>query len=116
MIECPNCGSLNTKESRICGNCGADLGYHEGIRLIKKLPDDKTGFNTYQWIDIILSFGLLISFLLIPNFLISGFFAIICLIISKRRNSSVLEAVCLGIIGLIFGYVAVSLLISAWGF
>lgn len=116
MIECPKCGGLNTKESKICGNCGTDLGYHEGIGLIKKLPDEKNSFNIYQLIDIVLSFALILCFLLIPNFLISWVFAIICLIFAKHRNSSTLEAVSCAIIGLIGGYIALILLLAAWGF
>lgn len=116
MIECPKCGGLNTKESKVCGNCGTDLGYHEGIRIIKKLTDEKTGFNTYQWIDIVLSFSLVLSFILIPNFLISFSFLIICFILAKRRNSTVLETVCWAIIALIGGFVALALLLAAWGF
>lgn len=116
MIECPNCGGLNTKESKVCGNCGTNLGYHKGIRLIKKLPDEKSSFNTYQWIDIVFSFALVLCFILIPNFLISGFFALICLIYAKRRNSSVLEIVSWTIISLIGGFITLDLLLAAWGF
>lgn len=116
MIECPKCGGLNTKESKVCGNCGTELEYHEGIRIIKKLPDEKTSFNTFQWIDIILSFALVLCFLLIQNLLVSGTFAIICLLYAKHRNSSILEAVSWAIIGLIGGYIALVLLLAAWGF
>ena len=116
MIECPKCGGLNTKESKVCGNCGTELEYHEGIKIIKKLPDEKVGFNTYQLIDIILSSALVLCFLLIPNFLVSGLFAVICLRYAKYRNSSTLEAVSWAIIALIGGFIALILLLAAWGF
>lgn len=116
MMECPKCGGLNAKECKVCGNCGAELDYHEGIKIIKKLPDEKTSFDTYQWIDIILSFALVLCFLVIHNFLISGLFAKICLFYAKRRNSSVLKTVSWSVIGLIGGYIALEFLLSAWGF
>lgn len=116
MIECPKCGGLNTKESKVCGNCGAELAYHEGIRIIKKLPDEKIGFDSYQLVDIILSSILILVFLFVPNLLISAPLVIIGLIIAKRRNSNALQAVSWSIIGIIGGFIALILLLTAWGF
>lgn len=115
MIECKKCKALNTKESDVCGSCGAKLEEHEGVRLVKVENEEKHPITRGELLEIIFCTLICLFYVTIGNMLINAIVGGICLYIARKRNSVALEIVAWLGIGFFLGTMALYAILSAWG-
>lgn len=115
MIECKNCGALNTKESMICGSCGMTLEEHEGAKPIKIPEDEKPKMTLADWVTISLWIVFIVSYVVVFDVGINGIIGGVALFIARKRNDAILEVIAWVGIGLFVGTLMLALILTAWG-
>ena len=115
MIECQKCKGLNTKESIVCGFCGAKLKPHEGARPISTHYEDKQKLTKDDIVQIILCTSFLLAYVIIFDMTVNAVLGAIAFFIGKKRDSVILEII--GIIGmsLFIGMILLYIILRAWG-